>query len=320
MVARAFARALVSLAAMRRAQRGPLHPGWSIEEETMSRVLHHYARSSHHLPLAAQRWALHAMPRPPDRARIERVDAGGVPAAWIVPEGTLGDRVLVYLHGGGYSIGSIDTHRAFIARLAARLGARAFAVDYRLAPEHRFPAQRDDALAAWRWLLDRGVRPEQALLAGESAGGGLGLSTLVALREAGGPMPAAAALISPWLDLTLPRGSIDTNERFDYLPRRVLEVYVERVVGPGGAADPGLSPLLADLAGLPPLFVVAGGAEGIVDDATRLADRVRSAGGSIELRVHPGQLHAFPLFAPLPAARRAIEELVTFADVHLRTG
>lgn len=300
--------------------RGPLRPGWSIELETLSRVLHHYSKRSTVLPLAWQRRALGALGPPPVDAHgsaFERVDAGGVPGAWIRPAGADPSRVLYYLHGGGYSIGSIDSHRHFIARFARIAGVTAFAIDYRLAPEHTAPAQLDDARTAWRWLLARGVDPKRTIIAGESAGGGLTLSTLVALRDAKEPLPAAAALISPWLDLTLSGRSIDENARFDYLPRHVLETYVRRFAGARDARDPLLSPVFADLAGLPPLFVLAGAAEAIVDDARLLAERARKAGVDVELREHADQIHAFPLFLDLPASRAAIDELAAFVRARL---
>ena len=144
-------------------------------------MLHHYARRSTLLPLGYQRWAIGAFarPEPSAKARFERVDADGVPGAWILPEGTDEGRVLYYLHGGGYSIGSVASHRAFITRLARALGARAFAIDYRLAPEHPFPAAVDDAVLAWRWLLAQGLCASRLSLVGDSAGGGLVLATLV---------------------------------------------------------------------------------------------------------------------------------------------
>jgi epsilon-lactone hydrolase len=314
-----LARALLSLAAWRRAQRGPLRDGWSLETETLSRVLHHYARRSTLLPLGYQRWAIGAFarPEPSAKARFQRVDADGVPGAWIQPEGTDEGRVLYYLHGGGYSIGSVASHRAFITRLARALGARAFAIDYRLAPEHPFPAQRDDARTAWLWLLRQGVRAENVLIAGESAGGGLTMSTLVALRDAGEPMPAAAAVISPWVDLTLAGGSIDENARFDYLPRHVLGEYVERMIGGHDPAHPGISPVFADLSRLPPLFIQVGASEALRDDARVLAERATAQGTSVELKEHPDMIHAFPLLLNLPESRVAIAELADFGRRHL---
>ena len=312
-----FAGPLLRAVAWRRKVRGPLRESWTLEHETLSRFLHHYARRSTLLPLRLQRAALDVL-RPPERAdvRIERVMANGVPGAWVRPVSADPHRVLYYLHGGGYSIGSIDSHRAFVAKLAKDAGVTAFLIDYRLAPEHRFPAQLDDARAAWQWLLGQGVDPKRTVIAGESAGGGLTMSTLVALKQAGGAMPAAAAVISPWVDLTLSGRSIEHNARYDYLPRHVLRTYVTRVVGAQDPRDPRISPLYADLTGLPPLLVIAGGAEAIVDDARELAARARTAGVEVELREHDDQIHAFPLFMHLPASRAAIAELAAFVRRH----
>jgi epsilon-lactone hydrolase len=314
-----FARALIGVVALRRRQRGPLREGWSVEVETLSRVLHHYSKRSTVLPLAWQRRAIGILkPDPSDaRASFERVDAGGVPGAWIRPVGADPTRVLYYLHGGGYSIGSIDSHRRFVARLAAKANAHALLIDYRLAPEHRFPAQLDDSVAAWRWLLARGVDPRRAVIAGESAGGGLTMSTLITLRDSGEPLPAAAAVISPWVDLTLAGAAIDGNARFDYLSRHVLRTYVARVAGDMDPAHPLLSPIFADLRGLPPLLVQVGAAEGLLDDARTLAARAREHGTNVELREHADMIHAFPLLLDLAASRVAIAELAAFVKEHV---
>ncbi len=312
-------RAMIAAVALRRRQRGPLRAGWSIETETLSRVLHHYTSRSTVLPLAWQRRALGILGRPPEDARssFERVDADGVPGAWIRPVGADPTRVIYYLHGGGYSVGSIESHRHFVARLAAKAGANAFLIDYRLAPEHRFPAQLDDAMTAWRWLLGTGVDPRRVVIAGESAGGGLTMSTLVSLRDGGEPLPAAAMVISPWVDLTLSGRAIDDNARFDYLSRHVLRTYVERVAGATDPRHPLLSPLFADLRALPPLFVQVGAAEGLLDDARMLVARAVEHGTRVELREHADMIHAFPLLLQLPEARAAVEELAAFARAHV---
>lgn len=312
-------RAILGVAAWRRAQRGPLREPWSIETEALSRILHHYARRSTRLPLSVQRWAIGAMPPPPVPAEVTPALADGVPGAWITPEGARdGERVLYYLHGGGYSIGSVASHQPFIARLARSMGARAFAIDYRLAPEHRFPAQLDDARTAWRWLLRQGIAPEQVLIAGESAGGGLTMSTLVALRDAGEPMPAAAAIVSPWVDLTLSGPSIDGNARYDFLSRPVLETYVRRLMGESDPGLPAVSTVFADLHDLPPILIQVGEAEALLDDALTLARRLADAKSPVTLHAYPDMIHAFPLMAQLPEARAAVTELADFARAHVR--
>ena len=310
--------ALLSAAAMRRRMRGPLRERWPLELEAWSRVLHHYSKHSTRLPLRLQRRALGALVKPAARGsvRAEPVMADGVPCAFFRPADADPDRVLVYLHGGGYSIGSIDSHRDFIAKLARRAKVTAFAVDYRLAPEHPFPAQLDDARRAWAWLLARGVDPKRAVMAGESAGGGLTMSTLVALRDDGERLPAAAAVLSPWVDLALEGASIDDNARFDYLHRHVLEAYIERFAPDEDPRHPLVSPLYANLAGLPPLLVQVGEAEALLDDAKRLAERAREAGVEVELSIYDDMIHAFMLFAGVPEARPAVDELVAFVRHH----
>ncbi len=297
---------------LRRRMRGPILPSWGEDYETWARFLHHYAKRSTRLPLDVQRAMLASMPKAPlpRGMREERVRAGGVPATLFEREEPT-DRWLVYLHGGGYSIGSVDTHRDLILRLARAAGANAFAVDYRLAPEHPFPAALDDASLAWRWLLERGVDPRRAVIAGESAGGGLTMATLVALRDGGRPLPAGAAVISPWADLSLRGASIDLNARYDYLARPVLETYARRYA-PRDPRHPLVSPVYADLRGLPPLLIQAGAAEALLDDAVELAQRAERHGVSTTLRVFPDMIHVFQVLPMLEETREAVRDVGEF--------
>lgn len=297
---------------IRRRMRGPIKPSWEVGFETWARLLHHYGKRSTALPLGLQRGALAAMPkRPlPRGVREEHVRAGTVPGRIFHCEGAE-DRWIFYLHGGGYSIGSVDTHRHLILRLASAAGAHALAIDYRLAPEHTFPAPIDDAVMAWHWLLKRGVDPARVVIAGESAGGGLTLATAIALRDAGEPLPAGLVAISPWADLTLRGASIDANARFDYLARPVLETYVRRYA-PRDRAHPLVSPVHADLRGLPPLLVQAGEAEALRDDAIALAARAERDGVKATLTMYPDMIHVWHMF-PLAEAREAVREIGLFA-------
>lgn len=225
-------------------------------------------------------------------------------------------RTILYLHGGGYTVGSPRTHRDLLGRLGRAADAFMVAPDYRLAPEHPFPAALDDALIVYRALLDLGVPPGRLLVAGDSAGGGLALALLVAAREAGLPLPAGALLISPWTDLTLSGPSLDENAGLDPLvQRRGAAASVERYVGAAGdPRQPLVSPLYAELGGLPPLFIQVGLAEALRDDALRLADRARAAGLTVELDPWPEMIHIWPFFAKLiPEGREAIERLAGFA-------
>lgn len=296
--------------------RGPLRPSWSDATEAHSRFLHHYARRSHWLPLQWQRRALGALnpATPPRGVRFERFRIDSVPAAWLIPEGADEDRVLLYLHGGGYLLGSIDSHRHAVARFAAAAGMRALLIDYRLAPEHPFPAGLEDAVAAWRWLLDEGIAPGRAAIAGESAGGGLTMATLLSLRDEALPMPAAAAVLSPWVDLTLGGSTLRSNDRYDFVPLHVLDDYARLYAGRTERSDPRLSAVLADLSDLPPLLIQAGEAETLLDDSRRLHARARQAGTDAKLSVYTDMIHAFMLMPNMPGHREAVAEL----GAHLR--
>ena len=291
----------------RRNVRGPLRPSWDLAFETWATVLRAYARQSIRLPLAVQRRMASGAIRPtrPGGMSYETVRAGGVPAEWFRPDGCDESRVVLYLHGGGYSIGSIDTHRGPVSRICRAAGARGLVIDYRLAPEHPFPAQLDDALAAYRWLLESRVDPRRIVVAGESAGGGLTLSLLLSLREARIPLPAAAVCASPWVDLEMRGESMRTNARYDYVSREILAIYASRFVGAGDLRNPLANALHADLRGLPPLLVLAGGAEVLLDDARALAARAREAGVDVTLEVEPDMVHAWMLFSNAFASSRA---------------
>jgi monoterpene epsilon-lactone hydrolase len=254
-----------------------------------------------------------AMPLPPD-VRYEAVDAGGVPAEWTAAPGAAADRVIVYLHGGGYVVGSVRTHRLLVADLSRATGARVLSVDYRLAPEHPFPAAVEDAVTACRFVRRGGVAPARMAVAGDSAGGGLTVATLLALRDAREPLPAAAVCLSPWLDLSLSGESMRTKETVD--PMIHLDgarLMAERYLGGADARSPLASPLFAELAGLPPLLIQVGTAETLLDDSTRFAARARAAGVAVELEEWEDMFHVWHAFAfVLPEAREAIARIGAF--------
>jgi len=309
-------RAILRATKLRRRMRGPLRPSWSAETEAYSRFLHHYSRRSLWIPLDWQRKALGSMvpAKPPRGVDFERFRIGSIGAAWLTPESADEDRVLLYLHGGGYLLGSIDSHRHAVSRFAAAARMRTLLIDYRLAPEHPFPAGLEDAVTTWRWLLDQGVDPKRAAIAGESAGGGLTMATLLSLRDRGLPLPGAAAVLSPWVDLTLGGGTLTTNDRFDFVPRHVLADYAEKYANGTDRAHPMLSPALADLSGLPPLLIQAGEAETLLDDSRRLHERAIAAGTEATLTVFPNSIHAFMLMPHMPHHGDAVAEL----GAHLR--
>jgi len=241
------------------------------------------------------------------------VVAGSVPAYWVEAPGAKADRVLLYLHGGGYVLGSIRSHGELISRLARATGGRALAPIYRLAPEHPFPAAVDDAVAAYRWLLAEGTLPENIVIAGDSAGGGLTMATLLSLRDAGDPLPLAAVCLSPWVDLEGTSASIAERAHLDpIIERSGLQKMAARYLGGGDPRHPLASPIHADLRGLPPLFIQVGTAEVLFDDAVRLAERARLAGVDVTLDPWEEMLHVWHIFAMLPEARRAIERIAWF--------
>jgi monoterpene epsilon-lactone hydrolase len=273
-----------------------------------------------HMTIAERRVAMSSgVSAPPAGTTVEPANAGGVPAEWLVPAGVSADRVLVYFHGGAYQLGSPATLRHLVGLLATGARARSLSVDYRLAPEHPFPAAVEDAVTAYRWLLAGGTNPAHVAFAGDSAGGGLSLAALVALRDAGDALPAAAAVMSPWTDLALTGESLRTRAAVDVLlkPDGIQETADVYLAGQD-PRHPYASPLYADLTGLPPLLIHVGDAEVILDDSVRLAARARAAGVAVELAVWEEMPHVWHAFAGLlPEADRAVEQLAVWLRDHL---
>ena len=187
----------------------------------------------------------------PEDTECETADANGVPVEWIRTAASSSDRVIFYLHGGGYAIGSIRTHRFLMQAIARAAEATVLGVDYRLAPEHHYPAALDDSMAAWEWLLEQGVDASSAIIGGDSAGGGLTLATLLRLRDEGGELPAGAVCLSPWTDLASSVGPVETKRNDPMVTSEVLGGMARAYVGSGNANDPLISPILADPKGLP---------------------------------------------------------------------
>lgn len=254
----------------------------------------------------------------PDDVRAERVDAGGVPAVWVSVEGVPTDRTIFYLHGGGYVIGSAWGYREMTSHMARAAEARALVVDYRLAPEHPFPAAVDDATTAWRWALSNGVAPERAVIAGDSAGGGLTLAALVALRDAGDPLPAAAVALSPWVDMeALGESMVSKAELDPVVGKDGLMMMAEAYLQGQDARSPLAAPLYADLSGLPPLLVQVGTHETLHDDSVRFAEKAKAAGVDVTLDVVDEMVHVWQVFSSfLPEGREAIERMGEFVRKH----
>jgi acetyl esterase/lipase len=260
---------------------------------------------------------------PPDGVNVRPGRLGGCPAEWLTPEGAVPGAVVLYLHGGGYCTGSLDSHRGLAGRIALASGCAVATLEYRLAPEHRFPAAVDDATAAYGELLASGIRPERIAVAGDSAGGGLTVATLLALRAGGSPLPGAAVCLSPWVDLT--QSSPSYTELADVDPmvsKSGLDEMAGAYLGGTDPRQPLASPLFAeDLGGLPPVHIEVGAREVLLDDATRLAGRIRDAGGRADLTVWPELIHVFQAFpGPLvPEADESIAAVGTFLAGRLRT-
>ncbi len=294
-----------------RLRRGAARPGWSLRTEIAATLGRKTVASSERygIPwLRAVQESARAVSAAEKRVRFSPVDAGGVAAQWCEPEPGAAENTLLYLHGGGYVIGSVRSHREVVADLALGVNARVLAVDYRLSPEHRFPAAQDDCLTAARWLLQQGVAPHRFALAGDSAGGALCVATLMALRDAGEPQPASAFLISPWTDPLAAGGSLDRHEPFDVLTRKLLTDWIE-IHAPGAARDPRLSVLNAKLDSIAPLLIHAAGAEILLDQIREFAGRARTAGVDVEFVVFDDMFHDFHLLASLlPQARTAMDE------------
>lgn len=253
-------------------------------------------------------------------AVFEDVSAGGVPSIWATAPGASADKVILHLHSGGYVMGSANGYRSFGANLSAATGARVLLVDYRLAPEHPYPAAPEDALAAYRWVLAQGISPSSMGISGDSAGGGLCLVTLQRLRDAGDPLPAAAVALSPWVDFTLSGESMVTNAANDPLVPGpdLLAMLVPMVIGEGDPKDPGVSPLFGNWAGLPPLLVYAGSIETLRDDGARAVEAAKAAGVDATFIAAEGMVHIWPIFADrLPEARETLAEIGTFLKGHL---
>jgi acetyl esterase/lipase len=246
--------------------------------------------------------------------RREVVSADGVEAEWVSAPDAEAGRAVLYLHGGGYVIGSINTHRSLAARLARASRARVLVIDYRLAPEHPHPVAVGDSVTAYRWMLAQGLKPARIVVAGDSAGGGLTVATLVAIRDAKVPLPAAGACLSPWVDLEGVGESMTTKADVDPIVQKAgLLRMAEAYLAGKDPRTPLAAPLYADLSGLPPLLIQVGTAETLLDDASRLAERARKAGVTVSYEPWEDMIHVWHLFAPmLDEGQQAIDRIGEF--------
>jgi acetyl esterase/lipase len=250
----------------------------------------------------------------PTDVRVETADANGVAAEWTATPEADSERVILYLHGGGYTTGSLKSHRHMVAQAGREARARTMALEYRLAPEHPFPAAVEDAVASYRFLLSRGFSANRIAVAGDSAGGGLTVALLVSLRDAGLPLPACAWCISPWVDLEGTGASMTAKATVDPMVQQgYLIELAEAYLNGADPRTPLAAPLHADLKGLPPILIQVGSAETLLDDAVRLAGAAGSADVRVRLEVWPDMIHVWQLFyQQVAAGRRALAEAGAF--------
>ncbi len=257
--------------------------------------------------------------KPLSDTKTQTIDAGSVPTTHMIVPGTSGDKVLLFLHGGAYNTGSVVTHCGLAVYLSRACGANVFLPDYRLAPEHPFPAALDDIVLVYTWLLEQGYDPRKIAMAGDSSGGGLAIASLVRLRDEGKPIPAAAVCMSPWVDLEGKGETIRTNADSDFcLNIQWISNMAVNYAGENNLGNPLISPLHADLKGLPPLFIQVGTDEILLSDSQRLAERATSAGVDVTLDVWDKMWHVWQTFAPanMPESRNAIKRAGEFICEH----
>ena len=257
----------------------------------------------------------------PDGIEVRPVTVAGLRAEWILPSQSTSQRVILFVHGGGYVSGSCSDHRVHVAKFVKGSGIGALLFEYRLAPEHPFPAAIDDSVAAYLWLLAQGVSPSNIVIAGDSAGGGLCLATLLALRDQGIPLPSAAVAISPWTDLTCSGQSYRSNAGRCLSPDGTWTAFSRHYVGDQDPSSPWISPLHGDLRGLPPMLIYVGGDEILRDDSVSFAKKATDAGVDVALRIGKGLFHCYPVCAPLfPEATQAMDEICVFINRHVARG
>jgi len=255
----------------------------------------------------------------PAGTKIQQVNADGVTGEWISVDDTGGKHAILYLHGGAYNMGSARTHRELTARISKAAGVKSLLINYRLAPEHPYPAALEDAVAAYRWLVKNGYSPENIVIAGDSAGGGLVIATLLMLRDSGNLLPSAAVCLSPWVDLKGSAESMNTPTGKDpFFSPDWLEAMARNYVAGNDPGLPFISPVHADFRGLPPILIQIGSDETLLNDSKRLAARAGNAGVVVTLDVWENMWHVWHLFAGImPEAKRAVNEVGVFVKKHI---
>jgi phosphinothricin tripeptide acetyl hydrolase len=254
--------------------------------------------------------------KPAEGVKITATSADDRPALWVDPPNVRREGAILYLHGGVYLLGSPQAYRSLASAIAVEAGMRVLLLDYRLAPEHPFPAAVEDAQAVYHWLLAQGLAPQQVVIAGDSAGGGLAMALLLALRDGGKPLPAAAVCLSPWADLLAGGGSRVSQAKSDHvLTTADLHRSAALYLAGADAQAPLASPVYGDLTGFPPLLIQAGSDEVLLDDAIRLAEKAQAAGVDVSLEVWPGMFHVWQMVSVfVPEGRQAIAGIGRFID------
>lgn len=255
----------------------------------------------------------------PDDVVIKPFDINYIKAEWLIPNGAQAEKVILYVHGGGYVSGSCNDHRGFVSKFARQAGVKTLVYEYRLAPEHPYPAAVDDSVEVYSWLIASGYSPDNILIAGESAGGGLSLALLLAIRDKQLPRPVACVAISPWTDLSCTGESYKTKNRYSLAPLNSWTVFSKHYCGNYPPDFPGISPLFADLHGLPPLFINSGEDDELHDDGERFAEKARASGVDVTFVSGRNMVHCYPLLAPMfPEATEAMAQIIDFVNKQLK--
>ena len=250
----------------------------------------------------------------------ETVSASGVSCEWIIPAKSPKERVLLYLHGGGFVFGLSPMHVEMVAYLAQKMNTRALMVNYRLAPEHPFPTALNDCVTVYRWLLNLGFESQDIVLAGDSAGGNLTITTMMKIRDEGGPLPAAAACLSPVADLSSNKPAPQEGFKDPLLSPRAVDFYSRSYLAGNDAHNPLISPLFGNWHNLPPLLIHAGGDESLKSDALRMEETAKAAGVDVQLSIYPHMWHVWQIFLKLPQAVQSLDEISGFLKSHLKNG
>jgi epsilon-lactone hydrolase len=257
--------------------------------------------------------------RIPQGIAIDEQFIEGMKSEWLIPKDSNTNKVILYVHGGGYVSGSCSDHRGFVAKFAKNTGVQNLIYEYRLAPEHPFPAALEDSVKIYKWLLVTGFKTDNIIIAGESAGGGLCLAILLALKERSIPMPVAGVAISPWTDLTCSGKSYKTKNKLSPAPLNSWTIFSKYYVGNNKANNPLISPLFGDLKGLPPILINSGADDELYDDGEKFYLKAKEAGVDIKFKAGKGMLHCYPLLAPMfKEATEAMNEIVDFINKKLK--